>query len=65
MSMRSKTQWEGNQLVTKSNVETPMGRMEIEEVRSLSADGNEMTVELTRQGRTQKLVYRNSETRAF
>lgn len=56
--MTSKTQWEGNLLVTKSNVETPMGRMEIEEVRSLSADGNEMTVELTRQGRTQKLVYR-------
>jgi hypothetical protein len=62
MSTESKTHWEGNRLLTKSNVETPMGTMEIKEVRSLSADGTEMTVEVSTKGgpmdRTQKLVYR-------
>ena len=58
MSMKSKTRWEGNRLVTESESDTPMGTMKIKEVRSLSTDGNEMTMEVTRRRGTQKLIYR-------
>jgi hypothetical protein len=60
-STKSKTHWEGSQLVTKSNVDTPMGSMEITETRSLSADGQTMTLEQYTQGGqrnwTRRLVY--------
>lgn len=58
MSTKSKTRWEGNRLVTESESDTPMGTMKIKEVRSLSADGNEMTMEVPRRHGTQKLIYR-------
>ena len=58
MSMKSKTRWEGNRLVTESESDTPMGTMKIKEVRVLSADGNEMTMEVTRRRGTQRLIYR-------
>ena len=61
MSTPSRTYWEGNQLVTESSMETPMGPMELKEVRSLSDDGKTMTIVRTTSGgpreRTQKLVY--------
>jgi hypothetical protein len=60
-STKSKTHWEGSQLVTKSNMDTPMGSMEITETRSLSADGKTMTLEQYTQGGqrnwTRRLVY--------
>jgi hypothetical protein len=60
-SNKSKTHWEGSQLVTKSNMDTPMGSMEITETRSLSADGKTMTLEQYTQGGqrnwTRRLVY--------
>ena len=61
MSVPSRTFWDGNRLVTESSLETPMGLMQSREVRSLSDDGNTMTVVRTTTGgpreRTQKLVY--------
>jgi hypothetical protein len=57
----SKTHWEGDKLVTESTTETPRGVMETKEVRSLSADGNTMTVEMTTKGGpregTRKIVF--------
>jgi hypothetical protein len=57
----SKTRWEGDKLVTESIAETPRGVMETKEVRSLSADGSTMTVEMTTKGGpregTRKLVF--------
>ncbi len=61
MSTPSRTYWEGNRLVTESSMETPMGPMELKEIRSLSDDGKTMIVVRTTSGgpreRTQKLVY--------
>ncbi len=61
MSTPSRTYWEGNRLVTESSMETPMGPMELKEVRSLSDDGKTMTILRTTTGgpreRTKKLVY--------
>jgi hypothetical protein len=63
--VKSKTKWEGLQLVTKSDVETPMGKMGIVETRTLSGDGKVMTVALETKGEygewTQHLIY-NKET---
>ncbi len=60
-TVKSKTKWEGLQLVTKSDADTPMGKMEIVETRTLSADGKVMTVALETKGergeRTQLLMY--------
>lgn len=60
-TMQSKTHWKGDQLITKSSFETPRGKMEVTEVRSLSPDGKTMTVEVkTSAGQgewSQKLVY--------
>jgi hypothetical protein len=61
MPTESKTYWEGDKLVTESTAETPRGVMETREVRSLSSDGNVMTVEMTTKGGpregTRKLVF--------
>ncbi len=60
-TVKSKTKWEGLQLVTKSDVESPMGKMEIVETRTLSADGKVMTVALETKGEygksIQNLIY--------
>jgi hypothetical protein len=57
----SKTHWEGDKLVTESTADTPRGVMETKEVRSVSADGNTMTVEMTTKGGpregTRKMVF--------
>src|SRR5262249_35010296 len=49
-SVKSKTNWEGSQLVTKSNLKTSGAKVEIIESRSLSADHNTMIVEVTAKG---------------
>lgn len=60
-SIKSKTHWDGSRLITKSNLDTSVGTMEIIEARNLSADGNSLTIELTTKGGsmdwTRKLVY--------
>ena len=64
-SVKSKTHWEGAKLVTESVMETPNGTRETKEVRSLSADGRTMTVEVTSKGGfgegTRKMVYNKKE----
>jgi hypothetical protein len=59
--VESQTSWKDNHLVTKSNIDTANGMIKITEVRSLSADGKTMTVEIKSSGgpmdRQQKLVY--------
>jgi hypothetical protein len=61
MTTESKSHWDGNKLVTDSTAETPRGVMETKEVRSLSADGSTMTVEVTTKGGpregTRKMVF--------
>jgi hypothetical protein len=60
-SIKSKTDWEGQQLVTKSKEKSALGSMEIDEARSLSADGNTLIINLSFKGSsshwTQKAVY--------
>ena len=60
-SVKSKTSWEGQQLVTKAKERSTLGSMEVDEARSLSADGNTLTINLTFKGSsshwTQKAVY--------
>lgn len=64
-SVKSKTHWEGANLVTESVMETPNGTRETKEVRSLSPDGRTMTVEVTSKGGfgegTRKMVYNKKE----
>ena len=64
-SIKSKTHWEDTKLVTESVMETPNGTRETKEVRSLSADGKTMTVEITSKGGfgegTRKMVYNRKE----
>ena len=64
-SVKSKTHWDGAKLVTESVIETPNGTRETKEVRSLSADGKTMTVEITSKGGfgegTRKMVYNKKE----
>ena len=64
-SVKSKTHWEAAKLVTESVMETPNGTRETKEVRSLSADGKTMTVEITSKGGfgegTRKMVYNKKE----
>jgi hypothetical protein len=59
--VESQTSWKDEQLVTKSTIDTDNGMIKITEVRSLSADGKTMTVEIKSSGgsmdRQQKLVY--------
>lgn len=61
-SMQSKTHWKGDHLITKSNFETPSGKMALTEVRSLFTDGKIMTVEVKSSSGprewSQKLVYK-------
>src|SRR5947199_7965667 len=60
-SIKSKTNWEGQQLVTKAKEQSTLGSMEVDETRSLSADGNTLTINLTFKGSSshwkQKAVY--------
>ena len=60
-SVKSKTSWKGQQLVTKAKERSTLGSMEVDEARSLSADGNTLTINLTFKGSsshwTQKAVY--------
>jgi hypothetical protein len=64
-SIKSKTHWQDATLITESSVETPNGTRETKEVRSLSADGKVMNVEITIKGGfgegTRKLVYTKQE----
>jgi len=64
-SVKSKTHWEAAKLVTESVMETPNGTRETKEVRSLSADGKTMIVEITSKGGfgegTRKMVYNKKE----
>ena len=64
-SVKSKTHWETAKLVTESVMETPNGTRETKEVRSLSADGKTMTVEITSKGGfgegTRKMVYNKKD----
>jgi hypothetical protein len=59
--IKSKTSWEGTQLVTKSKEQSALGFMEIVESRSLSADENTLTINLSFKGSsshwTEKAVY--------
>jgi hypothetical protein len=48
--VKSKTSWDGQQLVTKAKENSTLGSMEVDEVRSLSADGNMLTIKLTFKG---------------
>ena len=67
MVNKSKTHWEGETLITESTIEGPMGTRETKEVRSLSADGMTMTVEMTNKGGpregTRKLVFQKQEVK--
>jgi hypothetical protein len=59
--IKSTSRWVGSTLVTKSVMSTGNGTAETSDVRSLSADGKVMTIELTRKtpgGEVkQKLIY--------
>ncbi len=59
--VKTMTRWEGTQLVTKCKEQASLGALEITEVRSLSADGNTLTIKLTNKGSssnwTQTAVY--------
>lgn len=60
-SVKSKTSWKGQQLVTIAKERSPLGSMEVDEARSLSADGNTLTINLTFKGSsshwTQTAIY--------
>lgn len=59
-TVKSKTYWDGDRLVTEATRETPQGTVETKEIYSLSADGKTLTVEMTRTGASgpgRKLVY--------
>jgi hypothetical protein len=66
MTSKSKTHWEEEKLITESTVETQRGTMETKEIRSLSADGKTMTVEMTTKGGrregTRKFVLNKQES---
>ena len=59
--VKSKTSWKGGQLVTQSKEQSALGSMEIVESRSLSADQNTLTINLSFKGSsshwTEKAVY--------
>ena len=48
--IKTKTSWEGQQLVTKSKEQPALGAIEIVEARSLSEDGNTSTINLSFKG---------------
>ena len=64
-TIKSKTHWEGTKLISESVMETPNGTRETKEIRSLSADGKTMTIEVTSKGGfgegTRKMVYNKKE----
>ena len=57
----SKTNWEGTKLVTKAKEQSTLGSLEVVEARSLSEDGNTLTISLDFKGSSshwnQKAVY--------
>lgn len=61
-SVKSKTSWEGQQLVTKCKEKSALGSIEIDEVRTLSDDGNTLIISLAYKGSsshwTERAVYR-------
>ena len=61
-SIKSKTGWEGQQLVTKCKEKSALGSIEIDEARSLSDDGKTLIINLAYKGSsshwTEKAVYR-------
>ena len=64
--VKSKTNWEREQLVTKSKEQSALGGMEIVEARNLSADGNTLTINLSFKGSsshwTEKAVYTKAKS---
>jgi hypothetical protein len=59
-TVKSKTSWDGDKLVTEATRETPQGTFETKETYSLSDDGKSLTIEMTRAGATgpsRKSVY--------
>ena len=60
-SVKSKTSWEGTELVTKAKEKSPLGSIEVVEARSLSDNGNTLTINLTYKGSssswTERAVY--------
>ena len=64
-SIKSKTGWEGQQLVTKCKEKSTLGSIEIDEARSLSDDGKTLIINLAYKGSsshwTEKAVYRNGK----
>jgi hypothetical protein len=64
-NIKSKTKWEGQQLLTQSDLDTPMGKMEIVETYTLSGDGKALTVARKNKGPNgewmQTLIYHNED----
>jgi hypothetical protein len=64
-SIKSKTSWEGQQLVTKCKEKSALGSIEIDEARSLSDDGKTLIINLAYKGSsshwTEKAVYRKGK----
>jgi len=59
-SVKSKTYWDGDKLVTEATRETPQGTFETKEIYSLSEDGKTLTIETSRvgaSGPSRKSVY--------
>jgi len=64
-SIKSKTSWEGRQLVTKCKEKSALGSIEVDEARSLSDDGKTLIINLAYKGSsshwTEKAVYRKGK----
>jgi hypothetical protein len=64
-SIKSKTSWEGQQLVTKCKEKSALGSIEIDEARTLSDDGKTLIINLAYKGSsshwTEKAVYRKGK----
>jgi len=59
-TVKSKTYWDGDKLVTEATRESPQGTVETKEIYSLSEDGKTLMVEMSRSGASgagRKLVY--------
>ena len=67
--VKSKTAWEGNRVVTKSKEQSSLGALEIVEDRSLSSDGNRLTISLSFKGSsshwTEKAVYTKDKAKSI
>jgi hypothetical protein len=64
-SVKSKTSWQGRQLVTTCKEKSALGSIEIDQTRSLSDDGNTLTIGLTYKGSsshwTETAVYQKAK----